>query len=101
RVHNVPDFVYFNHSIHLAKGIGCESCHGRVDEMPLMRRAHSLKMSWCLDCHGRPEAFVRDRSELFRFGDRATSATREHGMELVRELGIDRKQLLDCWICHR
>src|SRR5438874_9464915 len=55
RVHDLPDFVYFNHSIHVAKGIGCESCHGRVDQMPLMRKDASLLMEWCLHCHRHPE----------------------------------------------
>jgi hypothetical protein len=68
RVHDLPDFVYFDHSIHVAKGIGCESCHGRVDRMPLMRRAASLQMEWCLECHRDPEPNVRPKSELFAFG---------------------------------
>jgi len=101
RVHDVPDFVYFNHSIHVAKGIGCESCHGRVDKMPLMRRAHSLQMGWCLECHRHPEQFVRELDEIYDFGPAAHSTAREHGAELVKEYGIDTKQLLDCWICHR
>lgn len=101
RVHDLPDFVYFDHSIHLAKGIGCESCHGRVDRMPLMWRAESLQMSWCLDCHEKPERFIRDRSEVYQFDRPQRGNAAEHGLELVREYGIDRKQLLDCWICHR
>ena len=101
RVHDVPDFVYFNHSIHVAKGIGCESCHGRVDQMPLMRRAHTLQMSWCLECHRQPEQFVRDRTEIYEFGKPARTNAREHGQELVKEYGIDTKQLRDCGICHR
>src|SRR6266496_5077831 len=63
RVHDLPDFVYFNHSIHVKKGMGCESCHGRVDQMPLMFRQNSLQMQWCLDCHRNPEDFVRPRAE--------------------------------------
>jgi hypothetical protein len=101
RVHDVPDFVYFNHSIHVAKGIGCESCHGRVDEMPLMRRKHSLQMSWCLECHARPEQFIRDHKEIYEFGKPARANAREHGQELVKAYGIDKKQLQDCGICHR
>jgi len=101
RVHDVPDFVYFNHSIHVAKGIGCESCHGRVDRMPLMRRAHSLQMAWCLECHDRPERFIRERDDVFKFGEAVSAKAREHGPELVKEYGIDTKQLIDCWICHR
>jgi len=67
--------------------------------MPLMRRAHSLQMSWCLECHRQPEKFVRDRKEIFHFG-KAPKA-HEHGSELAKEYGIDAKQLTDCWICHR
>src|SRR4051812_21554084 len=66
RVHDLPDFVYFNHSIHVAKGIGCETCHGRVDRMPLMRRAASLQMEWCLDCHRHSEVAVRDKADVFK-----------------------------------
>ncbi len=68
RVHDLPDFVYFNHQIHVAKGIGCESCHGRVDEMPLMHRTASLHMDWCVECHRHPELAVRSTDDLFRFG---------------------------------
>ena len=64
RVHDLPDFVYFNHSIHVKKGMGCETCHGRVDEMPLMLQQNSLQMEWCLNCHRAPENYVRPRSEI-------------------------------------
>jgi hypothetical protein len=101
RVHDLPDFVYFNHSIHIAKGIGCETCHGRVDHMPLMRRVHTLQMNWCLECHEGPEQFVRGQGEIYKFGNLPRTQTREHGEELVKEYGIDKKQLLDCGICHR
>ena len=101
RVHDLPDFVYFDHSIHVAKGIGCESCHGRVDQMPLKRRAHTLQMSWCLGCHEHPEQFVREVSDVFVFGKTARPRLDEQGLELVKKHGIDTQQLLDCWICHR
>jgi hypothetical protein len=101
RVHDLPDFVYFDHSIHLAKGIGCESCHGRVDRMPLMRRAATLQMSWCLDCHEKPERHIRERSEIYQFDRPPRGSADSHGLELVKAYGIDRKQMLDCWICHR
>src|SRR3954462_9919179 len=61
RVHNLPDFVYFNHSIHVAKGVGCSTCHGPVDKMPLMFQANSLQMEWCLNCHRAPEKFLRPK----------------------------------------
>ena len=64
RVHDLPDFVYFNHSIHVNKGVGCYSCHGPVNEMPLMYQENSLQMEWCLNCHREPEKFLRPREEI-------------------------------------
>src|SRR5438874_8426969 len=61
RVHDLPDFVYFDHSIHINKGVGCNSCHGPVDKMPLMYQANSLQMEWCLDCHRAPDKFLRPK----------------------------------------
>src|SRR6478672_2577736 len=66
RVHDLPDFVYFDHSIHVNKGVGCTTCHGPVDRMPLMWQANSLQMQWCLDCHRNPERNVRPREAVFR-----------------------------------
>lgn len=71
RVHDLPDFVYFNHSIHVAKGIGCQSCHGRVNEMPLMRKSATLYMEWCVECHRHPESAVRDMADIYKFDIRA------------------------------
>src|SRR3982750_2595804 len=65
RVHDLPDFVFFNHSIHVSKGIGCSTCHGRVDQMPLMYKVNTLYMQWCLECHRNPAQFVRPRDEVF------------------------------------
>jgi formate-dependent nitrite reductase cytochrome c552 subunit len=65
RIHDLPDFVYFNHSIHVAKGVGCYSCHGPVDEMPLMYQENSLQMEWCLNCHREPEKFLRPKDQVF------------------------------------
>jgi hypothetical protein len=65
RVHDLPDFAYFDHSIHVAKGVGCSTCHGRVDRMPLMWQNASLQMEWCLECHRNPEKFIRPKSEIF------------------------------------
>jgi hypothetical protein len=97
RVHDLPDFVYFNHSIHVAKGIGCESCHGRVDKMPLMRKAATLHMEWCLDCHEHPERNVREKQDLFAFGQESSGAKHR----LASDYGIVSGQLMDCVICHR
>jgi hypothetical protein len=65
RVNQLPDFVYFNHSIHVTKGIGCNDCHGPVDKMPLMYQEASLQMEWCLDCHRAPEKHLRPRDQVF------------------------------------
>ncbi|HJT34095.1 MAG TPA: cytochrome c3 family protein [Pirellulales bacterium] len=106
RVHDLPDFVYFNHSIHLAKGVGCESCHGRVDQMPLMRRAASLEMAWCLDCHEHPQGAIRPLDQVFHFGEEARAATDDESprwgtQKLMEAHGVKTGQLLDCWTCHR
>jgi Cytochrome c7 and related cytochrome c len=65
RVNQLPDYVYFNHSIHISKGVGCNTCHGPVDQMPLMYQYASLQMEWCLDCHRAPEKYLRPRAEVF------------------------------------
>lgn len=68
RVHDLPDYVFFNHEIHVNKGIGCSSCHGRVDEMPIMYMENSLQMEWCLNCHRNPAANLRPTSEIYNMG---------------------------------
>ena len=68
RVHDLPDYVYFNHGIHVAKGVGCASCHGRVDEMPAVYQAASLQMEWCLACHREPERFIRPKDRIYDMG---------------------------------
>src|SRR4030095_2120780 len=65
RVHDLPDFVYFNHSIHVNKGVGCSTCHGSVDEMPQTWQEQSLQMEWCLQCHRNPEKFIRPKDKVF------------------------------------
>ena len=101
RVYDVPDFVYFNHSIHIAKGVACENCHGRVDQMPLMRKSVSLHMEWCLECHRRPEKFVRQKEDVFKFGQITDAQAAHYGTELVKTYGIQTRQLSDCNVCHR
>ena len=95
----LPDFVYFNHSIHVKKGMGCETCHGRVDQMPLMTQVNSLQMEWCLNCHRAPEQFVRPRSEIFTMGYRPARAQAELGAELVKQYQINPPTT--CSTCHR
>jgi hypothetical protein len=98
KVHDLPDFVYFNHSIHVAKGIGCASCHGRVDHMNLTWQENSLHMEWCLQCHRNPEQFVRPRSEVFNMEWTADDQA-ALGPALVAEHKIESRD--DCTICHR
>jgi hypothetical protein len=65
RVNDLPDFVYFDHSIHINKGVGCKTCHGPVDRMPLMFNYASLQMEWCIQCHRAPEKNLRPRDQVF------------------------------------
>jgi Cytochrome c7 and related cytochrome c/Class III cytochrome C family len=99
KIHDLPDFVYFNHSIHVKKGMGCETCHGRVDQMPLVYQKNSLEMRWCLECHRNPEKYVRPRSEVFTMGYKYPSNQHEVGLQLVKEYNIQR--LETCNTCHR
>lgn len=101
RVNDLPDFVYFNHSIHVKKGIGCVTCHGRVDQMPLMWRAKSLQMEWCLGCHRQPERFVRPLQYVFSMDWMPAVEQIDLGRRLVKEYDIKVGQLTNCSICHR
>lgn len=102
RVNDLADFVYFDHSIHVANGVGCETCHGRVDRMPLTWKAHTLYMDWCLECHREPERFVRPRDRVFEMGWEPEVDQLALGRQLVDEYGIAPVDRLDdCYICHR
>ncbi len=101
RVHDLPDFVYFNHSIHINKGIGCETCHGRVDQMPLMRRQNTLFMAWCIDCHRAPEKYIRPRSEVFNMTYEYPKNQEAFGKKLVKEYNVQVNRITDCSTCHR
>ncbi len=99
RVHDLPDFVYFDHSVHVGKGVACVTCHGRVDRMALMWQETSLQMLWCLDCHRRPEAFIQPHETVMSLDwqppvDRAASGSR-----LVEEYDV--RTRTDCSTCHR
>jgi len=99
RVHDLPDYVYFNHSIHVKKGVGCETCHGRVDKMSLMAQHANLEMRWCLDCHRHPEQYVRPRKYVTTMGYVPDGDQVEIGNKLVQEYHI--QKLETCWTCHR
>jgi hypothetical protein len=99
RVHNLPGFVYFDHSIHVHKGVGCTTCHGRVDQMPLMWRENTLYMEWCLECHRNPERFVRPRDQVFNMDWQPPSDQIVLGQKLVQQYKIE--SLTSCSVCHR
>ncbi len=99
RVHDLPGFVYFNHSIHVNKGIGCATCHGRVDLMPLTWQVNSLTMGWCLDCHRAPERFIRPRSAVFQMDYQPPQDQEALGKKLMAEYNV--RRLEDCYTCHR
>ena len=99
RVNNLPGFVYFDHSIHVHKGVGCATCHGRVDQMPLMWREHTLYMEWCLECHRNPERFVRPREQVFSMDWQPPSDQIVLGQKLVQQYKIE--SLTSCSVCHR
>ncbi len=99
RVHDLPDFVFFDHSIHVNKGVGCTTCHGPVDRMPLMWQEKSLQMEWCLDCHRNPEQYVRPRSAVFDVTYQPPPDQLELGRRLVAEYEI--QKLTSCSTCHQ
>ena len=98
RVYDLPDYVYFDHSIHVAKGFGCVTCHGRVDQMPLLYRAETLQMEWCLTCHRDPERFVRPKDEIYNLEWKARDQA-ALGAQLAAE--YDLRSLISCSTCHR
>ena len=102
RVHDLPDFVYFNHSVHVAKGIGCVTCHGQVDRMPLMFQQASLQMEWCLECHKDPSRYVRPKEEVFNLNWQPPADPEEAQAlraSLVKEYNV--QSLTSCSVCHR
>ena len=118
KVNDLPDFVYFNHSIHITKGVPCQHCHGNINQMQITYKPHPFFMAWCLDCHRAPEQFIRPREDVFSFnydvqeaigrymekhgnGREAPRNQAEFGKMLVADYNIKKKQLTDCWICHR
>ncbi|HEX5445636.1 MAG TPA: cytochrome c3 family protein [Pirellulales bacterium] len=102
RVYNLPGFVYFEHGIHVQKGIGCSSCHGRIDEMPLTYQVPSLLMEWCLDCHRHPEREVRPRGEIFNIQYQKPADQETLGRQLCDEYDIkDPLAITSCSVCHR
>lgn len=100
RVTNLPDYVYFNHSIHVAKGVGCESCHGQVEHMPLTWKAKSLTMQFCLDCHRNPAPNLRPKEAIYDTDWHRTKDT-PSPEALMKQYHVGGRTLTDCSICHR
>ncbi len=99
-VNVVAEFAYFNHSIHVAKGVGCETCHGRVDEMNQIYKANSFQMRWCMECHFNPEQYLRPREEVYTMGYQPPIPQAQLGAQLVKEYNINKGVLQNCDTCH-
>ncbi len=99
RIYEVPDYVYFDHSIHVAKGVACVECHGRVDRMARVYKVTSLEMQWCLDCHSDPAPHLRDPSQVLSMTWKPPGDRRAYGESIMRRLDV--KKLTDCYTCHR
>jgi hypothetical protein len=99
RVHRVPDFVYFDHSIHVNKGIGCESCHGRVDQMPAIEQVMPLTMTWCLDCHRNPAPHLRPLDQITTMGWKPEGDPIALSRDLMKRLDVHART--SCTTCHR
>ena len=100
-VHRVPDYAYFNHSIHIQKGFGCSECHGQVDDMTLMYKAEPMTMEWCLDCHRNPQDRIRPVEEVFNMDYVHPPNQAELGRQLLAAYNIPHKDLTQCYVCHR
>lgn len=105
RVASVPDYVYFNHSIHIDRGVPCVSCHGRVDKMPLMARGKAFQMKFCLSCHRNPAPELRPPAEVTRMDwsgwDPDSPEHKIFGKLMAASYGLDPKDMTDCSTCHR
>ena len=102
RVHDLPEYVYFNHSIHVAKGVGCSTCHGQIDNMPAVYQENSLQMEWCLACHREPEKFIRPKSEIFNMQWQDGDIDEAQRKDLKKQYRIRSKEMMtSCSDCHR
>jgi hypothetical protein len=99
KVYDLPDFVYFNHSAHVSKGVGCSTCHGRIDRMAYVVQEKSLLMEWCLDCHRQPEKYLRPKKEVYNPAYEAPANQLELGRRLATDYDV--KPQVTCSTCHR
>jgi hypothetical protein len=102
KIHRLADFVYFNHSIHVNKGVGCSTCHGQINQMPLVFQANTLLMQWCVECHRNPEQVLRPKDQVFNMDWKAPDNQAEAGAELRKLYNIRTTvELTSCSTCHR
>ena len=99
RIHKLPHFVYFNHSIHVKQGVGCVTCHGRIDEMALVEKTQSMTMGWCLDCHRNPEKFLRPRDQVTSMTWKPRGEQLALGRALKEQYHVNTRT--SCTTCHR
>ena len=102
RVHDLPEYAYFNHSIHIAKGVGCSTCHGQVDNMAAVYMENTLQMEWCLACHREPEKFIRPKDQIYNMQWQDGDITADERLKLKEDYRIrSREMLTSCSVCHR
>lgn len=102
RVHDLPEYTYFNHSIHIAKGVGCSTCHGPIDNMPAVYQENTLQMEWCIACHRAPEKFIRPKSEIFNMQWSDGDIDTDEREKLKADYRIRSKEMMtSCSTCHR
>jgi hypothetical protein len=101
RLHDLPDFVYFHHGIHVQKGVGCVECHGRIDQMPLTYKDKPLTMEWCLECHRHPERHVRPKDKVFEMDWKPEGDQVAQGQKLIEEYHVPTDRMTNCSVCHR
>lgn len=102
RVHDLPSFAYFDHSIHIAKGVGCSTCHGQIDDMPAVFQQNTLQMEWCLACHREPEKFIRPKEEIYNMKWQDADLPADERLKLKEKYKIRSKEMLtSCSTCHR
>ncbi len=101
RVHDLPDFVYFDHSAHISHGVACQECHGRIDQMPLTARVATLEMRWCLSCHRDPGPHLVDPADVFNMRKRSPPPPAVQRALLDYYRIPDRQRMTDCSLCHR
>ena len=102
RVNNVPDYVFFDHSIHVNKGVGCDTCHGRMDTTLTAVKAETFYMAWCIDCHREPQRFIRPLDQVYNAAYKPAEDQKVLGARLVKEYNLlSTEQLMNCSTCHR